>query len=212
MEQKLFDVADVFSSIQRKMIERHPHVFSRDKHNENVITSAADVVVQWEQIKNSENAASEEMLSRTLLKKALKKRALPTLNFGSEVSKRAKQLGFSWTTLPEVFGDVLAEVKELQEELQKADLNIDNIADEIGDVVYALCNLVQFLKETNKVAMHFDFDLIARGAIDKFINRFIEMEKIMEENGSPLSETTVKNISLEQWNDLWKQAKKRRYR
>lgn len=211
-EQNLFDVSDVLLQINEKMIVRHPHVFSHNEMFKENIKSAADVVSQWELIKNKETEVEPNQYNSSLLKKAIKKRAIPTLNFGAEISKRAKQLGFSWLTLPEVFGDVLAEIKELQHEIEQEKINVESVADEIGDIVYALCNLVQFFKETNAEAENFDFDLMARAAIDKFINRFLEMEKIMLENGSPLSETSVKNISLDQWNDLWKQAKKRRYR
>lgn len=211
-EENLFNIFDVFKLINKKMIDRHPHVFANSEKQREIIKSSADVVKQWEDIKNNENVTNKTNYSSSLLKKAIKKRGIPTLNFGQEVSKRAKKLGFSWNTLPEIFADVLSEVQELKEELHQNNINFERVADEIGDVVYALCNLVQFLKETNVEAKNYDFDLLARGAIDKFINRFMEMEKIMEENGTPLSENSVKNISLEQWNDLWKQAKKRRYR
>ena len=54
--------------------------------------------------------------------------------------------------------------------------------------------------------------MIARAAIQKFINRFLEMETIMRENGTFIDEESAKKISLDDWNNLWKQAKKRRYR
>ena len=209
-EENLFNILDVFKSINRKMIDRHPHVFAADENQ--CIKNSSDVIKQWEEIKRNENKENQINNFSSLLKKAIKKRGIPTLSFGQEISKRAKKLGFSWNTLPEIFGDVLSEIEELKEEFAQNKINYERVADEIGDVVYALCNLVQFLKETNLEAKNYDFDLLARGAIDKFINRFMEMEKIMEENGTPLSENSVKNISLEQWNDLWKQAKKRRYR
>ncbi len=207
-DENLFSLNEVFSSINKKMIQRHPHVFQKI---ESTIQNSSDVLVQWDKIKEQENIENSKQ-NDSLLKKALKKRALPTLNFGVEVSKRAKKVGFSWNTVEEVFQDVISEVKELQYEIEQNEKNIEKIEDEIGDVVYALCNVVQFFKETTEEAKHFDFDLIARAAIDKFINRFSEMEKICQEKGTPLTETSVKNISLDQWNDLWKQAKKRRYR
>lgn len=209
LEQKSFSINDVFENINYKMFIRHPHVF---KNPENNIKTADDVKAQWEEIKNSEKSKETIYNSTSFLKKALKKRSLPTLNFGIEVSRRAKDIGFGWNTLSEVFSDVLSEVKELQDEIENKKVDIYKIEDELGDVVYALCNVVHFLKETRSDAAHFDFDLIARAAIEKFINRFLEMEKIMLENGASLDEESVKKISLDEWNDLWKQAKKRRYR
>ena len=209
LDENLFSINDVFESINQKMIERHPHVF---QNNLTDIHSSEDVLNQWEKIKLNEKLKENKFHSDSLLKKALKKRALQTLNFIKEVSKQAKKVGFSWNKLEEVFQDVILEVKELQDEIESDHFNIEKIEDEIGDVIYALSNVVQFIKETREDAKHFDFDLMARAAIDKFINRFMEMEKIRIEQGNPLTEESVKKISLEEWNDLWKQAKKRRYR
>ncbi|APJ03213.1 2,3-bisphosphoglycerate-independent phosphoglycerate mutase [Silvanigrella aquatica] len=209
LDDKLFQISDVFENINHKMITRHPHVF---KISDNDIKNADDVKIQWEKIKRNEKPENSQHEFQTLLKKALKKRALPTLNFGTELSKRAKKIGFSWRTLPEVFSDVLSEVKELQHEIENNEIDTHKIEDEIGDVIFSLCNLVNFIKETRKDAEHFDFDLMARASCEKFINRFFEMEKIMLEKGAPLDEETAQKISLDQWNDLWSQAKKRRYR
>ena len=209
LDQKAFSINNVFENINHKMLVRHPHVFN---YSSNDIKTADDVKIQWEKIKNTESNKEELNKPHSLLKKALKKRSFPTLNFGTEVSRRARDVGFSWNTLSEVFSDVISEVKELQDEIENKNIDIHKIEDELGDVVYALCNLVHFLKETRSDATHFDFDFIARAAIEKFINRFLEMEKIMLENGSSLDEESAKKISLDEWNDLWKQAKKRRYR
>lgn len=209
LDQKLFSINDVFKKINEKMISRHPHVFKNGKNN---IKTADDVKNQWKDIKELEN---KEILNNnypSLLNKALRKKALPTLNFGTEVSKEAKKVGFSWNSVSEIYADVLSEIKELQNELESENLNIQKIEDELGDVIYSLCNLVSFFKETRNDASHLDFDLIARAAIDKFINRFFEMEKIMLEKGITLNKDFAKKISLVEWNDLWKQAKKRRYR
>jgi hypothetical protein len=40
----------------------------------------------------------------------------------------------------------------------------------------------------------------------------LEMEKIMEEEGTPLTPARAKSLSRETWDILWKEAKKRRYR
>ncbi len=211
-EKNYFNIRNVFENINHKMISRHPHVF--EKGNES-ITNASEVIALWDKIKESEkskNPDANKDQKISLLKKAIKKKSLPTLNFGTEISKSAWKIGFSWQTMQEVFQDVLSEVQELEDEIQEKDLNIEKVIDELGDVIYSLCNLVNFFKETRNDAVTLDFDLIARASFQKFINRFNEMENIMLENKTPLDEESAKKLTLDQWNELWKKAKKRRYR
>ncbi|WP_246164806.1 MazG family protein [Fluviispira multicolorata] len=211
-ENNYFNIKDVFENINHKMISRHPHVFQKGNYN---VENSNDVVTLWEKIKESEKEKNGDIKypkKVSLLKKAIKKNSLPTLNFGTEISKSAWKLGFSWQTINEIFQDVILEVKELEDELVHNEFQLEKVIDEIGDVVYALCNLVNFIKETRNEASSIDFDLIARASFQKFINRFDEMENIMLENKTPLDEESAKKLTLDQWNDLWKKAKKRRYR
>ncbi|WP_186645867.1 2,3-bisphosphoglycerate-independent phosphoglycerate mutase [Fluviispira vulneris] len=211
-EKKYFNIRNVFENVNKKMISRHPHVFQ--KGNEK-LSNASEVISLWDKIKESEKSKNQDQIKDqkfSLLKKAIKKKSLPTLNFGTEISKSAWKIGFSWQTLQEVFQDVVSEVKELEDEILEKDFNIEKVIDELGDVVYALCNLVNFIKETRSDAVTIDFDLIARASFQKFINRFDEMENIMLENKTPLDEESAKKLTLDQWNELWKKAKKRRYR
>lgn len=206
-EASVFSISHVFKAINKKMIDRHPHVFNKTHQD---IKTADDVATQWEQIKEQAQPQNEHK-GNSLLKKALKKRSLPTLNFASQISKRAKAVGFSWPQCSQVFSDVLSEIKELQTELEVERIDPMRVADEIGDVIFAMSNLVQFLKETTEGCSQFDFDFIVRAAIEKFINRFFEMEKIMQEKNMQLTDETAKQLSLDNWNELWSNAKKRRY-
>lgn len=137
---------------------------------------------------------------------------LSTLNYGVEISRAAWDLGFSWQTLKEVFDDVASEVQELAHELAQNPLDLKNVEDEIGDVVYSLCNVVTILRETHAGAKNFDFDTMAHSAFQKFITRFVEMEKVMSERGAPLTREKAKKLTLDEWMALWKEAKKRKYK
>lgn len=207
-DEKLFNVTQVFEAIDEKMIRRHPHVFGGE-----AVSSADAVVTQWDAIKNAEKQNAEEDVSPSLLHKATKKRSLPTLEWLHAVSRRSYKLGFAWKTWPETFDDLRSEVAELEAELTHPEASQERIADEIGDVVYALANVVTWLNinrfgETERI----DLDLAARQAGEKFATRFAEMEAIRREEGQPLDEKTAKALTLEVWNTLWKDAKKRRYR
>jgi uncharacterized protein YabN with tetrapyrrole methylase and pyrophosphatase domain len=158
------------------------------------------------------------LLKESLLSAVLKKRGLPTLNFGVELAQTANSFGFMTTLFSTqketgAFDHVLSEIQELQAELQNENFQMARVEDEMGDVVYALCNLLAFLKDARPVeTKEIDFDFLVRAAFDKFTVRFLEMEKIMEEEGTPLTPARAKSLSRETWDILWKEAKKRRYR
>ncbi|MBR2256812.1 MAG: MazG family protein [Blautia sp.] len=54
-EEGLFTLEDVAAGIKEKMIRRHPHVFGDVK-----VSGAAEVVVNWEEIKRLEKQGKEE--------------------------------------------------------------------------------------------------------------------------------------------------------
>lgn len=161
------------------------------------------------QISNSNGASSHP---KSLLRMDAGHTLLPTLNYGVEISRAAWDVGFSWQTLKEVFADVTSEVQEVAHELEQNPMSLRNVEDEIGDVVYSLCNVVNILRETHPGAKNFDFDTMARSAFQKFTTRFVEMEKIMRERGEPLVRDTAQKLSMNEWMDLWRQAKKRKYK
>ncbi len=219
-DDNLFEARTVFEAIDAKMIRRHPHVFGVKSANGDVtragttVETAEEVVSQWDAIKSAEKALSpSEAKPKSLLHKALKKRGLPTLEWLREVSRRSYKMGFAWKTLPETFGDLRAEVDELSEELAKPEFDRDRVADEMGDVAYALANVATWLNENRfPEPRSIDLDLAARDAGEKFVTRFAEMEAIRREGGHPLDETSAQALSLDAWNELWTSAKRRRYR
>lgn len=54
-EKKLFTLSDVIDGLCRKIIRRHPHVFGKKK-----ITTVAEVMTQWEDIKRREKARRQK--------------------------------------------------------------------------------------------------------------------------------------------------------
>lgn len=208
-EKDHFKVADVFASIIDKMVRRHPHVFAPA---ESSVTTADDVVRQWDVIKSSEEGSASPR-PKSLLHKAAKKHSQPTLSYSTAVSKSSWKLGFAWKTLDETFADLSSEVDELRRELFVDEPDWQRVSDEIGDIVFALTNVVVFLNETTfKQAQTLDFDLSARESIAKFLSRFEGMELLMRERGFEVSEETVKGLSLQVWDELWREAKRRKYR
>lgn len=205
-EKGHFTVADVLNDISEKMIRRHPHVFSTDA--ESLHTSDA-VVKQWDEIKAVERSISKPS---SLLARAQKKTHLPTLNYMAGISKSSWKIGFAWKTLEQTFADLSSEVAELKTELFASSLNRDRIADELGDVILAMANLVVFLNEAGlSGSSDIDFDLVARASVEKFLTRFEEMETILRERGQEVTEQLAQSLSLDVWDELWREAKQRKY-
>ena len=208
-EKKHFNVADVFEDICEKMIRRHPHVFLS---NDNTVATADDVVRQWEVIKATETTTTASEVPESLLHKVRKKSAQPTLAFTSAVSKSSWKLGFAWKTLEQTFADLTSEVEELKRELFAEQPSQARVADELGDVVLALANIVVFMNESKfKESTSVDFDLSARASVEKFLSRFEGMETILRERGVEVTEENAKGLTLEIWDELWREAKRRKY-
>ena len=212
-QAKQFSVDQVFDAISHKMIERHPHVFLE----KSAAIDSESVVNQWEKIKAASKVSSESASNagrdtdkvESLLKKSAGKKSLPTLDYLCGISKQSYKLGFAWKNLSDTFGDLRSEVVELEEELKSPGFSVSKIADEAGDVLYALANVVTFLNQEHKTEL--SLDLLGRQTAQKFLNRFAEMEMIRSERGQNLTEESARALSLDEWNELWKEAKVRRY-
>src|SRR5207253_70415 len=80
-----FDIGDVADVARAKMIHRHPHVFG-----DVAVDGAAEVVVNWEKLKRSENHPRLSLLDGV-------PHALPALAFAQGVQKRPARVGFDET-------------------------------------------------------------------------------------------------------------------
>ena len=102
---------------------------------------------------------------------------------------------------------------ELRHEILAKNPDFDKVEDEIGDVVYALANVVVHSKLHLNPPDGFGFDDAVRKAVSKFLTRLAEMDVIyLETRQEQLTEERARALDLDTWNDLWKTAKKRRYR
>lgn len=182
-ENSAFDMNDVVDSIVHKMRSRHPHVFGKEK-----LDSAAQVLDNWENIKDREKAEAGER--KTLMDVP---RGLPALLRAEKIQARASRVGFDW---PDVQG-AWEKVKEEQGELMEALANgqAGRIEDEFGDLLFALVNVARFLRVDPEEAL--------TKTIDKFIQRFRGMEEVAAKRGLDLNQ-----LDIEQLDDLWEEVKK----
>ena len=184
-EQGLFNFPDVVAAICEKMIRRHPHVFG-----ESGVESAAGVTRAWEEIKRQERAAKSGEASGLLDDVPT---ALPALMRAIKLQNRAAQVGFDWPSALTVTDKIAEESRELAEAKDSGDK--EKLAEEFGDMLFAMANLARHLKLDPEDAL--------RGANAKFVRRFRAIEA-----GIAAQVRTMQEASLEEMEALWQEAKK----
>jgi len=184
MEAELgnFQFDDVASDICKKLIIRHPHIFSDVKVN-----NTEEVLENWANIKQAQKG--QTTATQTL--KAVPKQ-LPALMRSTKVQQRAKKVGFDYPDADMAFSDLKSEVLELEKAIQNND--IENISEEIGDLIFSCVNISRFYNK--------DAEELLTASCNKFIKRF---EKV--ENQAIESSINMKEASIEKLNELWKKAK-----
>ena len=181
-EKELFDLTDVITELNDKLIRRHPHVFS----NKSAI-SASESLSIWENIKAEER---KELKYSSLMDDVPKN--LPSLIRAKKLQKRAARIGFDWLESKQVMAKIEEEVQELQ--IEHDANNKANISEEIGDILFTIVNL----------SRHFDLDPedIMRKSNLKFENRFRAMEDYAERN-----KIFLENMNLEELESIWQKIK-----
>jgi len=184
-EQGLFNFFDVVAAICEKMIRRHPHVFG-----ESEAQSAAGVTRAWEEIKRQERAAKPGA-SNGLLDDV--PTALPALMRAIKLQNRAAEVGFDWPSAITVTDKIAEESRELAEAKDSRDQA--KLAEEFGDMLFAMANLARHLKLDPEDAL--------RGANAKFVRRFRAIEAGIHAQGRKMQDA-----SLDEMEALWQEAKR----
>jgi nucleoside triphosphate diphosphatase len=183
-EQGAFDFGDVVRAISDKLVRRHPHVFGAER-----IESAQAQTRAWDQQKTAErNGALLDDVPR----------ALPALRRAEKLSRRTATVGFDWPDAAAVRAKLDEEVAELDAELtllRDGRGNEQRVAEELGDVLFALANLARHL--------HVDAEAALQGANARFLRRFGHIEHRLAAAGRRLEEA-----SLEEMDALWTEAKR----
>jgi tetrapyrrole methylase family protein/MazG family protein len=165
------------------MIRRHPHVFGNVEVN-----NVEDVLSNWEEIKSGEKTKREASL---LDKVGM---AQPSLIRAFELQKEAAKVGFDWQETAPVWAKVKEELKEFEDEINKAENN-ENSLKEFGDLLFSMINLARFYK------IHPEEALLATN--QKFTKRFQFVEAKVKESGRVFADH-----DLDELDQYWEQAKK----
>lgn len=185
-----FCFGDVVEAITRKMIRRHPHVFGDDD-----AVSAGIAKGFWEKIKaeeQRERAAGGGADGSALLDEV--KAGLPGLARAVKLQEKASTVGFDWNDASQVVRKLREETDEISTEIERSPVNDDQMADEIGDLLFTVANLARHVKV--------DPDQALRRANAKFIRRFAAVENALSEDGREPA-----GASLDEMEQLWRVAK-----
>ena len=209
-----FDICDVCNQEADKLMFRHPFINWKEEGNWTVSNpdmyindegqvvykeseetlslgaskpkNAASVEKTWEQIKQQEKDGNERVLSGV-------PNSLPSLIKAYRIQDKARNVGFDWKEKEDVWDKVHEELEELKAELAKDDK--ENSTQELGDFLFSVINAARLYKLNPDNALE--------KTNQKFIRRFNYVEDHSLKQGKNL-----KDMSLEEMDKLWDEAKK----
>lgn len=182
-----FSIDDVAAGVTQKLILRHPHVFGNDKFE-----NAKDVLDNWDALKANErkaNGKTEKVRDSLLADVPVH---FPALLEGLKLTKKAAKVGFDWEDKAQIFDKLSEEIGELKEAIEQNDA--ENIAEEIGDLLFVVVNLARRLDVEPESAL--------KKTNRKFRKRFKFIEDELKASGKKFEQST-----LEEMDNLWNQAK-----
>ena len=190
-EQQRFTFDELVHGLVDKLLRRHPHVFPEGGLDGGATAASETPVEQvgrtWERIKQEERAAKQQhgVLDDVPL-------ALPALSRAAKLQKRAARVGFDWQGWRDVIAKMQEEQAELIDAIEGGDP--DEIADELGDLLFCGVNLARFLDVDPEAAL--------RACNRKFERRFRFIEQALAAEGRSLEQA-----SLAEMDALWDAAK-----
>lgn len=181
-ENGTFDFNDVADGICKKLIIRHPHIFS-----DVVADTPQEVLRNWEDIKQKQKGQKTQSEALNSVPKTL-----PSLMRSEKVQHRAAKVGFDYPDWKRAFLDMRSEVEELDEAVCEG--KRDLIEEELGDLLFSVVNVSRFLKVDPERALE--------KACDKFIARFSKVESLASQRGIEMASAGIDLLDT-----LWGEVK-----
>ncbi|MBR6781272.1 MAG: nucleoside triphosphate pyrophosphohydrolase [Clostridia bacterium] len=178
-----FAFAEVCDGICKKLIEHHPHVFG-----EVSVSDTDEVLSNWDAIKRR----SKEHVTTTQAIDSVP-RELPALMRSAKIQHKAAKAGFDWPDIAGAMDKIPEETQELKQAIASGDQAA--VADELGDLLFAVVNVSRFV--------HVDAEEALTAATDKFRNRFAAVETLANQRGIDMKTTPIEELDR-----LWDEVKK----
>ncbi len=178
-EQNQFTLEEAINGVCEKLIARHPHIYGDVR-----VSNEEEVKQNWEKLKLKEGKRS--VLAGVPM-------ALPAVVKATRLQEKARQVGFEWDHLDQVWEKVEEETQELKDAINAGDPV--KIEDEFGDLLFSLINYARFLR--------IDAENALERTNRKFMERFTRMEQKALQEGKSLDE-----MSLAEMDAIWNSIKK----
>ena len=197
-EQGLFQFNDCVAAICDKLTRRHPHIFAAEHvATEHFAAKQADLgatpsgmdasaaLKNWEALKSNErkNAGLHSILDNV-------PNNMPALSRAYKLQKRCATVGFDWPSVHGCWDKVKEEILEVEQTAPGS----PELADELGDLMFALVNVVR--------KHGLEPEVVLRQANNKFEKRFRAVESTLADTTTP-----VGLAKLEQMEAVWQQVK-----
>jgi MazG family protein len=225
-EEGRFDISAVIREIRDKMIRRHPHVFGAAKAN-----TSAEVLRNWEQIKQQERARTEggsvargESADLAAFPFSSSPepsildgvpRGIPALLEALQLTRKAARIGFDWPNLDDIFSKLTEETNELKSALIERDSEVvgqqpgafrqgESLSPTARSSAAVESELGDILFVAVNLARHLNIDpeIALKKTSAKFSGRFRSMERLAHEQN-----TTLAKIPRAQMESLWDGSK-----
>ena len=179
-EEGRFEFDDCVAAICNKLERRHPHVFG-----ELTADDADTVLKNWEALKSTErkDAGQHSVLDNI-------PQAMPALSRAYKLQKRCANVGFDWPTVEGCWDKVKEEIIEVEQ----TEAGSEALAEELGDLMFALVNVVRKHK--------LDPEAVLRAANSKFERRFRAVEQALAVQGK-----SPEQSDLDEMEALWQKVK-----
>ena len=186
-----FTFDDVANAIADKLVHRHPHVFG-----DVTAKDSATVLRNWEQIKQLEHRKESRHSALDGVPPTL-----PALLKAQRTQEKAARVGFDWKDAAGPLAKIHEELAELKKEMEALPgkrakpAELERVKEELGDVIFSVCNLARHLGVDSESALEM--------TTAKFSRRFRAVEA-----GAKAAGRSLKEMSLEEMDALWDEAKK----
>lgn len=177
-----FDINNVTDGICKKLIVRHPHVFS-----DVTVNGTEEVLSNWDTIKRKTKSQTTQSVAMAAIPDTF-----PALMKAQKVQSKAKKAGFDWPDASGAFAKVLEETEELKEVF--AEGNKEKIEDELGDLLFSVVNVARFCDCNAESALE--------KATKKFMRRYTVVEKLAEEKNIDMQTSSIETLDK-----LWESVK-----
>lgn len=168
-EESRFTVAEVIDRISTKMIRRHPHVFGED-----TAQTSDEVLRNWEAIKEAELQEKGKKDDDGSMLDSVSTR-FPAVMEAFQMTTKVSRVDFDWPDVPSVLEKLDEEVAELKEAVAAEQPNHQEIAGEVGDLLFVAVNVARLLGVDPESAL--------KTSNRKFRRRFRYIEDRLREQG-----------------------------